>query len=144
MSFCGRRTYKDADGECHNISGKTVHEIKLLVEGNEKHKENNVKHKNQYITIGQSWCPWSKKQEDSNKEKNNILTIMCDVDKDNNLCNELKSFLNNGYPTNFVCNSKDGNIDIDTCSVVQTGFDPDFGLSENNNDVKTKSDQSCD
>ena len=31
MSFCGRRTYIDANGKCHNIAGKTVHEIKALV-----------------------------------------------------------------------------------------------------------------
>ena len=34
MSFCGRRTYIDSNGKCHNIQGKTVHEIKALVNGN--------------------------------------------------------------------------------------------------------------
>ena len=31
MSFCGRKTYIDANGKCHNISGMKVNEIKALV-----------------------------------------------------------------------------------------------------------------
>ena len=31
MSFCGRKTYIDANGKCHNISGMKVNEIKTLV-----------------------------------------------------------------------------------------------------------------
>ena len=31
MSFCGRKTYIDANGKCHNISGMKVNEIKNLV-----------------------------------------------------------------------------------------------------------------
>jgi len=41
MSFCGRRTYKDENGKCHNIAGKTVHEIKALVNGNVIHNNKN-------------------------------------------------------------------------------------------------------
>ena len=32
MSFCGRKTYIDANGKCHNISGMKVNEIRDLVQ----------------------------------------------------------------------------------------------------------------
>ena len=35
------------------------------------------------ITIGQSWCGWSKKQEEANKGKDDVVTVMCDTDKEN-------------------------------------------------------------
>ena len=44
MSFCGRRTYIDSNGKCHNIQGKTVHEIKALV--NKILKKNNQNNTN--------------------------------------------------------------------------------------------------
>ena len=31
MAFCGRRTYTDANGKCHNIAGMKVNEIRALV-----------------------------------------------------------------------------------------------------------------
>ena len=31
MVFCGRRTYTDANGKCHNIAGMKVNEIRDLV-----------------------------------------------------------------------------------------------------------------
>ena len=36
MSFCGRRTYTDVSGKCHNIVGKTVHEIEKIVKDSKK------------------------------------------------------------------------------------------------------------
>jgi hypothetical protein len=35
MVFCGRRTYTDANGKCHNIAGMKVNEIRALVEGSD-------------------------------------------------------------------------------------------------------------
>ena len=32
--FCGRRTVIDPNGECHDITGLTVHEINYLINGN--------------------------------------------------------------------------------------------------------------
>ena len=36
MSFCGRRRYIDVSGKCHNIVGKTVHEIEKIVKDSKK------------------------------------------------------------------------------------------------------------
>ena len=49
MSFCGRRTYTDANGKCHIIVGMKVNEILALVESSdhdhlEGHEDHNKEH----------------------------------------------------------------------------------------------------
>ena len=45
MVFCGRRTYKDSNGKCYNISGMKVNEILALVETtHHKHLEGHEDH----------------------------------------------------------------------------------------------------
>ena len=77
------------------------------------------------ITIGQSWCGWSKKQEAANEGKDDVVTVMCDTDKENPFCQSLAPQAQ-GFPTNFACEVKDGELDLESCS-AKPGFDANFG-----------------
>ena len=111
--FCGRRTYVDPNGKCHNIAGMTVHEIKALVNGNDIHNNNNT----------------------NNNNNNTFGSAIRDKKKINGqLCNYNSDCLNNncGYSSkkkrSICCNKKEPD-----CSGL-----PDGESCSDNSDCKSK------
>ena len=84
MSFCGRKTYTDANGKCHNISGMKVNEIRDLVQGNNTVNNENGDH--QCIWESGRGCPsgWKLKNEKSTKGYREIFCYNSRIVNDSN------------------------------------------------------------
>ena len=81
------------------------------------------------ITIGQSWCHFSKEQAKANAKKDNVQTFMCgddDDDKDTLECKQLGEKLP-AFPANFQCTMEGGEL---KCEAPKLGYDKEFGSTE--------------